>query len=562
MAAFGIVLAACASSGIYFETNDDRYITEILSGAMLGERDSHAVHINYLLSLPLSMLYGLTIEIPWYGGMLILFLGISYFAILCAVSWQCASVKQLPFVVAGAMAFFLLHYYVLGLLQFTSVAVMLALAAWICFLSGANGRWRYFAFAGLSLLSFLVRRDAMLLVMPMGMAVYGGFLVAEKGTTYLIKGKKLIIPVLILGTVMVVGFLGNAIGYSGSGWAEFQRYDKARAKISDYWGKPEYEEVEPILEKYAVTRAEYEAWCNYEALDWDISVDAIQEIEEYAKAKWETEGLSQFWSALWRQFWENDRWGINRVSMIMCVVCLAFLLFTRRFRLLVPLGGLQAAKLLVWGYLFYMGRMPHRVVIPLFACETAFLWMLMLKAAPLKESERGKEKQWQIWLGRSVILLVLCLFGAGAYFSGRQQYRYITEQNTGQRIFMEGMREIGEYCLKRPDHKYFLESVAMSYYKGSALETEIYGERNYMIMGTWYSNSPPMGKALREYLSDNENGIYLIVYDDATGKEHSSVKYLEEKTASEPVCVDSFTVSHGGTYLVYYFDGRLSLNGI
>ena len=43
------------SAGIYFETNDDKFIAEILSGAVTGEPDGHVVYINYLLSYLLSL---------------------------------------------------------------------------------------------------------------------------------------------------------------------------------------------------------------------------------------------------------------------------------------------------------------------------------------------------------------------------------------------------------------------------------------------------------------------------------------------------------------------------
>mgnify|MGYP006909857625 CR=1 FL=1 len=39
--------------GVYFETNDDRIIAEILSGVHSLTQDPHTIHENYLLMLPL-----------------------------------------------------------------------------------------------------------------------------------------------------------------------------------------------------------------------------------------------------------------------------------------------------------------------------------------------------------------------------------------------------------------------------------------------------------------------------------------------------------------------------
>ena len=54
--------------GVYFETNDDRIIAEILSGVHSLTQDPHTIHENYLLMLPLSLLYKLLPECHGMGG--------------------------------------------------------------------------------------------------------------------------------------------------------------------------------------------------------------------------------------------------------------------------------------------------------------------------------------------------------------------------------------------------------------------------------------------------------------------------------------------------------------
>lgn len=58
--------------GVYFETNDDRIIAEILSGVHSLTQDPHTIHENYLLMLPLSLLYKITSGVSWYGWSLLL----------------------------------------------------------------------------------------------------------------------------------------------------------------------------------------------------------------------------------------------------------------------------------------------------------------------------------------------------------------------------------------------------------------------------------------------------------------------------------------------------------
>ena len=54
--------------GIFFETNDDRLISEIFSGAMTGTPEAHAYYVDYILGFILSLLYRMTTAVPWYGG--------------------------------------------------------------------------------------------------------------------------------------------------------------------------------------------------------------------------------------------------------------------------------------------------------------------------------------------------------------------------------------------------------------------------------------------------------------------------------------------------------------
>ena len=80
--AAAMLLAVYFRAGIYFESNDDRNITEILSGAFGGRPDAHTVYVNYWLSVLLSGLYRITLQIPWYGLMLLLFHMMSYVCLL------------------------------------------------------------------------------------------------------------------------------------------------------------------------------------------------------------------------------------------------------------------------------------------------------------------------------------------------------------------------------------------------------------------------------------------------------------------------------------------------
>ncbi len=101
--ALGYVFCVYQKAGICFETNDDRFLAEILSGVLSAKPDAHAVFINYLLALPLSALYRLTAAVPWYGGALVCLQVLSYGAMLDAGYSRCERPAQYLAVTAGGI---------------------------------------------------------------------------------------------------------------------------------------------------------------------------------------------------------------------------------------------------------------------------------------------------------------------------------------------------------------------------------------------------------------------------------------------------------------------------
>lgn len=55
--------------GIFFETNDDRVMAEILSGVTALSPDGHVVYVNFLLGKLISLLYLAFPNVAWWGGL-------------------------------------------------------------------------------------------------------------------------------------------------------------------------------------------------------------------------------------------------------------------------------------------------------------------------------------------------------------------------------------------------------------------------------------------------------------------------------------------------------------
>lgn len=531
--------------GICFETNDDKFIAEILSGAITGEPEEHAVYLNYFLSGFLALLYRITTSIPWYGIMLVLFHLMVYVTLMQRV-WQWAETVWEHIVLAGIVCCYsLANLYVTAAIQYTSTSAMLAMMGYVCLLLRKNQKSGLGFFVLFELLAFLLRSRAALMILPLGSAVCAGFYLAEKGSGIKTKWKRICGFVIAAGIVLGIGVVGQQLGYGGTEWKEYDRFNAARTEMFDYYGKPDYDEVKQILDKYGVTRTEYVAFCNYVILDDSINADCAEELAAYAKSR--QEGSVEIKTLLAEAWGMGDPAGALKLKQCVWAAWLAAILWifvSGSYYLIVPLAGLVLGKTIVWGYLIYRGRLPYRVTLPLLSCEILLLAVLLVR----DYAQGGKPKRQKLLaLLSGTAFAVLCLS------AGKAQYHEVKETSSWQQGYMEGLIEIQEYCREHADKRYLLDSWSFCYYYGSAFETRIYWSGNSVYTGCWYSNSPAMKRRLEEYLGDFQEDIYLIVSEAEDSEEYCAVQYLAEKTGYEPEPSDRITVSWGGSYLVWKF---------
>lgn len=542
------VAAVWNRAGIFFGTNDDRVITEVLAGTITQNPDPHVRLVNWLLAAPLCLLYCITGQIPWYGLCLVLFHVIAWTAIFHGVLSCCTGSAETVAAVALGCGCFLVNLYSLGLIQFTSTAALLAVAGYVSLIlvQDRKGLW---IFGVMELLACFLRREAMLMVQPLGGMLYLCLLwTMGKGTA----AERMKTAAQWAGTVcaiLVLGMAGNLIGYHGQEWQEYERYNRARIEMFDYYGTPSYEEAREILDRHQVTRTEYEAYCSYVLLSDEISVQCAEELAVCAKgsgtgAETVSHALCQSLSS---EVYQDPLSG----SGVMAVLWLCLLLWTvltGRLKTALPLLGLWLAREGVWTWIFYRGRVLPRVTYPLIFCESVFLLVIFVKSYACSRKNR--------WI-RGAAFLLLCVFLVQGYGAGRTQYRYMKEENRGQAVFIQGLREIRDYCGSRLDRRFFLENGSFSFYKGSVWETDIYKPANGMYTGGWNGNTPVLNEYLRTYMGDTWEDFYLIIHD--TGEEtevqadNAVVRYFQEKSGAVPVLEERMTVSHGGSYLVWHF---------
>lgn len=552
-------------TGILFETNDDRYISEILSGALTGAPEAHTTYVNYLLCLPLMFLYRITGNIAWYGILLVAIQVLCHSILFYAfyTKWKLYS---LPFFLGVLLS----GLYIAGLLQYTSTAALLAVTGYVVLLMLPDSRKKYSVFFLCELFAFLLRYQAMLMIQPLGLLTFLGIEFAKKDLVLKDIGtsnssfsnknlRRILIPLIVLLLTIVIGLLGNHLGYHSSDWKEYIRFNEARTELFDYYGAPDYASAKNILEKYNVSEAEYLSFCNLTILEDNLSADCLQELAELSKEQYYDTHHPSVMDCIISSitnYITDGHWLINRIPIILWICAIIALIVFRNFSFIIPLIGLFLGRTVTWTYLLYRGRIPSRVSVPIYICEIIFLIVILSEILLRTLTTEKSSRQTTITL-----FIFGLLFMIIAFKSGLMQYRYVKQTNQAQTIFDQSFQELQDYCLSHPDNIYLIEAQALGYYKGKALSPTMYQPRNSLVTGCWYSQSPHMINALNAYIgntkaSESVSGhtpLYFIIPDGENERIAPILTYLSEYTGHEAILSDQFIVSHGGTYLVYCY---------
>ena len=437
----------------------------------------------------------------------------------------------------------LLNLYITVALEFTSTAAIMAVTGYMCLLLDQNQKRGWILFCFFETMAFLLRDQAMLMIQPLGLLVCSSEFWREKREWI----KRTGCMIFAIVAIVLVGSLGTWVSYRGERWANFNRYDQARAELFDFYGSPEYEEVEETLDKYGVSYTEYAAFREYASLSQNIGAECVEELIEYEKTvHGEKKTAMEVVREIWRMRSDEKYLEVSRAAGIVCCVAFLWFLLQRHITALVSLMGLLVSSLFVEGYLVYGGRLPLRVMLPLFSCEIFFMIAIMLR-----DYASGKRDVRNCAPACLTAVLFVVLFT----FSGRQQYHVVKREQEWQTDYIEGLVEVQEYCNIRPGKKYILDGISFAYYTGGVLETRLAGQQNYVYSGGWMFKSPFMDDYLHSYLDGEEENICLIIHLDGRWEETPMVAFLAEAIGKRPVVMDQLEVSNGEVYMVWGFTG-------
>lgn len=321
----------------------------------------------------------------------------------------------------------------IGRIQFTSTAVILAISGYIALYLEENRKKGYVLFFVTELLAFCVRYKAMLMIQPLGGIVWLGLALVQLGKTgwsrerLLEKGKEAGRLLLIWAAIFLLGGFGNIIGYHSEDWKDFLKFSETRAQLFDYHGAPNYEDVKDILDRYDVTENVYDGFCNYNILDWEVSTDCIEELVEFQKQKaGQKITLGEAFRSSFEGMNSDGMQKINKTCVTMWVILTIWMIFKRQFTMLYPLLGILSVRTALWMYLIYQGRLPARVSYPLFTGEALLLFSVFWYFY----TEESEKRKHLVTVAGGIVCLIVLLTGTDA---GRAQYRYVKPEMRGRK---------------------------------------------------------------------------------------------------------------------------------
>lgn len=534
--------------GSYYAQNDDRYMAEILSGSITGGPEAHAIFIHYFLGLMLSALYKITSAVPWYGIFMMLCTVAPFSVVFYAIFRGCKKITGYIYALAGCLLIIACNIYFFTNFQFTSVAGMLAVAGYFILYTGKGKRSRIIGFIVFEILSYFVRYESMLMVQPVGMAVYVALFGAESKDLFTKKqllnfAKKLLGLICCVGIIVLALYATDSFAYSSKEWKEYREYTVSRSYIEDYGTGYTHEQIADILDKYGVSAEQFDLcfkqhWVLKNNIDKDCVVAVAGRLKDINKAK--TVGIRKivYQAVTFGRY--DDVKGFFTINLLLYAMIALLIVITRRFKFIfVPLF-LFASKCVMLLYLVYRSRYPFRVTGILYFAEFALLIMVMIKL-----SEYMGGSGWK----RLVLALATAACGILCIKTVAGNCRSIKENSVLQAGESEALQQLVDYLDAQPGG-YIVDIMAMKDCFGGVLDAKWYLHKDIISSGGWFFRTPFMDSYADEYCGKYNGRLKVVT--SGTDEEWKNLRTMMERGIGAEISTQLETVNFGNkAYKIY-----------
>lgn len=535
-------------SHFIYQTNDDLFLKMIVSGEMTGTPNPRLFYISYPAGILVSSLYKLIPQSPWYGLFLCFTIGLTMviilFSLLKAEKKPAVRLLTIMLFCMFIYGFFFLH---IAELQFTTVTAMAGCGALFLFAlsplsdSLTETLKNNIGFLFFSSYSFCIREQIFLMFLPiLGMIGLGKYLDAGKTpvSPFLFinrKRKNLFFLTGIFAIIIASLFLLEKLSYQRADWKIFSAYTEASETIYDYEGYPDYDACEETYHALGITRSSYEAAAHHYCimLEPNINQKTMETLAALIKQKRHL-SLSELPEKLrvMASFFIDRHLSYTDRPLNLLVYCCYILFFicailSGRKNAVRDILFLGFARMVIWAYLVFYGRLPSRVSQSVYMAEFAVLLAIAFGNQLWKPHRNAKHDTHLcriVWIMSTIFLSFVCIrFGFPKAKAAAWEASSLLQ-------FSQSFVDLKNYFYEHPDNFYYLDMNSFGSFTEDALQSGRNEYDNFLYLGSWIPHSPWYdAKFAKENISDPAAALYenpnvFVVFMDI---EETSYCYLE-----------------------------------
>lgn len=527
----------------FYTVNDDMYLRDMMNGELYAGT-GYTIMLKKWLGTLLTALYYWRPYTEWYalmmwGGILISLS--AFFYTLLSNTKRLISLCLIPFSYLIFCLCFAEHFLVT---TYTETAALLMLAA-ILTAHGAfllreeqNCRLTFLmtlaASLFLALLSFSLRTDACLMMFPFaGILFLDCFLHASRSS----KAWAFLYIFLLAGFFALIYF-HDKHAYTISGYEQVLPYCAATNPLYNYYGVPDYLTNQEFYESIGMS---YRTWDLFQSHNYvfaqDFNADQIAALSAYTVETAVGTSFGQWMENMSGSFLFMNFFPLGAVAAGTAILNFLFALLQHNRRIVLLQAGLLLAHLADASYLAYAGRLPDRVIVPLYLALLIFnLYLLQNLIA-------------SAWKTLSVCLLFFLTF-----LLCRDSVYTTIHDSQGLHLTLFNRQEtVYQYIAENSDN-FYLISPFINATGGSFTYDKTRRSSNYVYYADYTTYLPEWQQKLAEHNTDpahlldefitNENLLLVVIRGELAEpiKEYLSENYPDRQLILVDTLCDCYEV--------------------
>ncbi len=449
--AIGFFLYLKSRYFFFYSINDDMYIRDMLDGELYST--GYTIMIKNWLGTLLAALYRWRPYTEWYALMIwssvLASLGACFYTILTHIK-RLASIGVFFFCYLIFCLCFANHFLVT---TYTEVAALLMLASAVT----AHGAFRFhnengrripllialLVAVGLAVLSFSLRTDACLMIFPFAGVLFLDCLLPEHTKRPELRHTVLLSLYLAILIVFFAGiYLQDRAAYLHvEGYENVLSYCDATNPMYNFYGIPDYYSNIDFYKSIGMSETTWNFFSTHNYIfAQDFNPVQITALGQYTLQTASSPSLMQWLRNLSDSLLFTNFYPLGLMAAVTSFINLLFALLSRDKRAFLVQLGIVLAYFVDASYLAYAGRLPDRVIVPLYVA--LLLINLYLLVSRLSFGRKG--------------LAVSLFFAVGFFFFQGAVVTDIQDSQGLQLTLFDRQETVYHYMAEHPDNFYLV----------------------------------------------------------------------------------------------------------